>query len=196
MSDENKNKRILLGVTGSIAAYKAPSIVSGLKKHGHDVRVVITRAGTQFITPMTLATISGNPVSMDMWEETHGYITHIEAARWADIFVVAPATANIIGKFANGIADDICSTMALALGHSTLKIIYPAMNTQMLDNAIVQDNIKKLQQYNWKIGETQEGMLACGDTGKGMLLNTRQIVQEINAWTFNPETEDWIINVT
>jgi len=172
---------VLLGVSGGISAYKACSIASGLKSCSHDVRVVMTKNAQQFITEMSLSVISGNPVIVDMWEELDGEVTHIKVAQeWADMFVIAPATANIIGKIANGIADDMLSTIALGIPSMTPKRLYPAMNSVMLKNPAVQQNLHTLSLFGYDIGETAKGRLACGTIGEGKLLGTRQIVEEIN----------------
>ena len=168
---------ILLGVTGSIAAYKAADITSRLTKLGHNVDVVLTESGSRIITPLTLQTLSKNKVYMDMFEEiTPTEVKHISLAKKADLVLIAPATANIIGKLANGIADDFLSTVVMAAANHTPVYIAPAMNTQMYENPIVQDNIKKLQSYGYRFIEPKESLLACGDLGRGALADVDDII--------------------
>jgi phosphopantothenoylcysteine synthetase/decarboxylase len=169
---------VLLGISGSIAAYKACDIISGLKATGHDVQAIMTENSKRFITPLTIESLTGHPI-VDMWKSGDG-VEHIEIAKWCDVFIVAPATANTIAKIANGIADDTLSTIALAVRGHKLKYIYPAMNTNMLNNRATEDNIKRASLLGYFIGETECKMLACGDMGKGGLLSPRKIVEEIN----------------
>lgn len=171
-------KNILIGVTGSIACYKALEIVNQLSKDGYNVNVVMTKAAQQFVTPLSFETLSSNPVAAEMYSpDGHEKVEHIELAKQADLFVVAPASANIIGKMAGGIADDMLSTVALAVTCPTL--IFPAMNTKMLQNRIVQDNIAKLQRFGYNVYGTGNGELACGDIGDGKLLPWQDIVEII-----------------
>lgn len=171
-------KNILIGVTGSIACYKALEIVNQLSKDGYNVNVVMTKAAQQFVTPLSFETLSSNPVAAEMFSpDGHEKVEHIELAKQADLFVVAPASANIIGKMAGGIADDMLSTVALAVTCPTL--IFPAMNTKMLQNRIVQDNIAKLQRFGYNVYGTGNGELACGDIGDGKLLPWQDIVEII-----------------
>ena len=171
---------ILLGVTGSIAAYKAADITSRLKKHGHNVDVILTESGSRIITPLTLQTLSRNKVYMDMFEEiTPSEVKHISLAKKADVVLIAPATANIIGKIAYGIADDFLSTVVMAAANDTPVFIAPAMNTNMYENPIVQDNIEKLRSYGYRFIEPKESLLACGDLGKGALADVDTIVEII-----------------
>ena len=172
--------KIIFGVTGGIASYKTPSIVSAWVNHmKHEVRVVMTKGADSFITEMSLATQSENPVITSLWGELEGEVTHIEVAKWCDIIVICPATANIIGKIANGIADDALSTIVLAVPRDRKKIIFPAMNTNMHDNDAVQYNLRILAERGWIVHEPDEGLLACGDVGKGKLAKTRAIVEAI-----------------
>jgi phosphopantothenoylcysteine synthetase/decarboxylase len=178
--------KILLGVTGSIAAYKACDIVSGLKAHGHEVRVIMTESAKQFITEMSLASISGNVVTTTMWNELNGKIDHIDLAKWADAFVIAPATANIIAKIANGICDDVLSTIACVIeGKSIPKFIAPAMNTSMWESPRTQMNVTALTKREinpfsqYIVIPPDSGLLACGDTGEGKLAKPRKIVEII-----------------
>lgn len=171
-------KNILIGVTGSISCYKTLEIVNQLTKDGYNVNVVMTKAAQQFVGPLSFETLSSNPVVTEMFSaDGHEKVEHIELAKHADLFVIAPASANIIGKIASGIADDMLSTIAMAVICPTH--IFPAMNTKMLYNPIVQDNIEKLRRFGYKIHGTASGELACGDTGDGKLLPWEEIVQTI-----------------
>ena len=171
---------IVLGVTGSIAAYKAADIISRLKKLGHEVDVILTESGSRIITPLTLQTLSKNKVYMDMFEEiTPKEVKHISLAEKADLVLIAPATANIIGKIANGIADDFLSTVVMAAANTTPVYIAPAMNTNMYENPIVQANIEKLRSYGYRFIEPKESLLACGTVGKGALADVDDIIKVI-----------------
>ena len=171
---------IVLGVTGSIAAYKAADIISRLKKLGHEVDVILTESGSRIITPITLQTLSKNKVYMDMFEEiTPQEVKHISLAEKADLMLIAPATANIIGKIANGIADDFLSTVVMAAANTTPVYIAPAMNTNMYENPIVQANIEKLRSYGYRFIEPKESLLACGTVGKGALADVDDIIKVI-----------------
>jgi phosphopantothenoylcysteine decarboxylase/phosphopantothenate--cysteine ligase len=171
-------KSIVLGVSGGIACYKAAEIVSALVRKGHRVDVIMTENAQKFVTPLTFQTLSQNKVITDMFELTeHWDIRHISLAKKADVFAVVPATANVIGKIAAGVADDMLTTTIMAV--KCRKIIAPAMNTAMWENPIVQGNVKKLKEYGYEVLETDSGRLACGDTGSGKLLPWEQIVQII-----------------
>ena len=171
---------IVLGVTGSIAAYKAADIISRLKKLGHEVDVILTESGSRIITPITLQTLSKNKVYMDMFEEiTPKEVKHISLAEKADLMLIAPATANIIGKIANGIADDFLSTVVMAAANATPVYIAPAMNTNMYENPIVQANIEKLRSYGYRFIEPKQSLLACGTVGKGALADVDDIIKVI-----------------
>jgi phosphopantothenoylcysteine decarboxylase/phosphopantothenate--cysteine ligase len=160
--------RVLLGVTGGIAAYKTPLLVRLLITRGMEVHVVMTKAAGQFVTPLTLATVSGNPVWSDMWRDPYRTSTeHISLADAADVAVIAPATANIIGKIANGIADDMLTTVLLALQCPVL--ICPAMNVNMYRNPVVQENLKKVKELGYRVMEPGAGFLACGWIGEGRM---------------------------
>lgn len=173
-----EGKNVLLGVTGGIAAYKAANIISILKKYGADVNVIMTKSATEIITPLTLRTLSKNPVVSDMFKETDVFdVKHITLAQKADVVIIAPATANIIGKIANGIADDMLSTTVMATNTNVL--IAPAMNTIMYKNPIVQKNISTLKEYGYKIINPKKGMLACGYEGEGKMEDPITIVSEI-----------------
>ena len=172
-------KKIVLGVTGGIAVYKAVDLVSRLRKQGAEVRVVMTEHAQQFVTPLTFKEISGNKVAVSMWEANQEFnVEHIALANWADAFVVAPATANILAKMANGIADDLLSTTLLAAQAPI--IVCPAMNTGMYQNPITQENIAKLQKFGVTVMPPAVGYLACGVTGPGRLPEPQQIVEFID----------------
>jgi len=168
-------KNVLLGVTGSIAAYQAADLIGLLKNEMASVRVIMTRAATRFITPLTLEVISGHPVTVDMFAGTGTYVEHITLARGADLLLIAPATANIIGKLANGIADDMLSTTALAVSAPIL--IAPAMNEQMWLNRIVQANVERLRKLGIHFVEPEYGPMACGGEGWGRLARLPVIVR-------------------
>lgn len=174
-----KDKNIVLGVTGGISAYKACEIVSGLRKQGANVYVIMTKNATEFITPLTFMTLSKNKVVVDTFEIPDSYdVEHISLAKKADLFLVAPATANIIGKVANGVADDMLSTTIMA---TTSKVVFaPAMNDAMYKNQIVQDNINKLKKYGYYFINPTEGMLACNTKGIGRLEEPKIIIEKIN----------------
>jgi phosphopantothenoylcysteine decarboxylase/phosphopantothenate--cysteine ligase len=175
---ELKGKTILLCVTGGIAAYKAVDVVSRLVKLGATVNVIMTRNATMLVQPLTFRYISRNPVVVDIFDEPESWKPeHISLADKADVFVIAPATANIIGKLAHGIADDMLSTTALAIRCPTL--IAPAMNSNMYDNPILQANIEILKKHRFEFIEPEYGMLACGYEGKGRLADPIKIVERI-----------------
>jgi phosphopantothenoylcysteine decarboxylase/phosphopantothenate--cysteine ligase len=168
-------KRVLLGVSGSIAAYQAADLIGLLKNQMASVRVIMTRAATRFITPLTLAVISEHPVTVDMFGGTsHGDVEHIALAKGTDLLVIAPATANIIGKLANGIADDMLSTTALAVSAPIL--VAPAMNEKMWLNPIVQANLEKLKKAGMHVVDPEYGPMACGGEGWGRLARLDVIV--------------------
>jgi len=173
-------KTIVLGVTGGIAAYKAAEIVRLLVKEGAAVRVIMTRNAQEFITPLTLQTLSGNPVSTETFSLTQeSEIGHIRLADTADLILIAPATADIIAKLANGIADDLLSTVLLAATAPVL--LAPAMNVHMYAHPIVQENMRKLAGLGYGFVEPAEGFLACGYEGKGRLADPEDIVEEVRA---------------
>lgn len=175
-------KTILLGVSGSISAYKAADITNELTKMGYQLDVIMTKSSTEFITPLTIQSLSHRRVHLDvMAEPDAALINHIALAKEADLFLVAPASANTIGKLANGIADDLLSTVALALLPETPKFIAPAMNTYMYQNPIVQKNLTTLKEVGYQEIEPREALLACGDYGRGALANLSEIVHLINA---------------
>ena len=171
-----KNKNIVFCLTGGIACYKAVEVISKLVKEGANVYPVMTKSATEFITPLTLKTISKNRVTIELFD-TSDFIPHINLSDLADLLIVAPATANIIGKAANGIGDDIISTLLLST--NAPKIIVPAMNTKMIENPIVIQNIEKLKKYDFNILDSDYGYLACGSYGKGRFPETERILGAI-----------------
>ena len=174
---ENK-KIILLGVTGSIAAYKSCDLIRRLVKNDCDVHVIMTKNAAELVTPLTFKTLSKNPVSIDLFAEiTDWRPEHISLAEKGDLMIIAPATANIIAKIAHGIADDALSATVLAFKGT--KIIAPSMNTAMLGNPVTQENISILKQRNFIIIDPEDGELACGKVGTGRLAPIEQIVDKI-----------------
>lgn len=170
-----EGKTIILGISGGIAAYKGAELCRLLVQEGAAVRVIMTRAAREFITPLTFSTLTGHPALTETFGEgSGGPLTHIDLARGADLFLVAPATANILGKLAAGIADDLLTTTALAVDCPTL--VAPAMNVHMFAKAAVQENLATLKRRGWGIVEPEEGFLACGATGKGRLASLERIV--------------------
>ena len=173
-----KGKTVILGITGSIAAYKMANVASMLKKLHCNVEVIMTKNAVNFINPITFETLTGNKCLIDTFDRNFQFqVEHISLAKRADLLMVAPASANIIGKLANGIADDMLTTTALAC--TCQKIIAPAMNTNMYLNPIVQDNMKRLQNYGFEMVEATSGHLACGDSGIGKLPEEKLLVEHI-----------------
>lgn len=173
-------KTVVLAVTGGIAAYKSPDIVSRLIKLGYSVRVVMTENATEFITPLTMETMSGNKVAVKSFDKGREFeVEHISLAKSADAILIAPATANVIGKIADGIADDLLTTTIMAARSPV--IICPAMNTAMYDSPAVTENIAKLKGRGCIFVEPSEGRLACGDTGKGKLAEPETIVNVVDS---------------
>ncbi len=171
-------KNIVVGVSGGIAAYKACDVVSKLKKQGFEIDVIMTKNAQEFVSPLTFQTLSNQTVVTDMFETPSDWnVEHIELAKKADVFVIVPATANIIGKIANGIADDMLTTTIMAT--EAKKVIVPAMNTKMYHNPFVQENILKLKKHGYYFIEPVSGLLACGDTGKGKMEDPTVIVEEL-----------------
>ena len=163
-----KGKTILLGVTGSIAAYKIATLASALKKLEADVHVLMTTNATNFINPITFETLTGNKCLVDTFDRNFQFsVEHVSLAKLADVVMIAPATANVIGKLANGLADDMLTTTVMAC--KCKKFISPAMNTNMFENPIVQDNLAKLEQFQYEVIQPASGYLACGDTGAGKM---------------------------
>lgn len=176
-----KNKKIVLGVTGGIAAYKAVEIASRLKKAGAEVRVIMTKASTEFVTPLTFREITGSPVTLSMWEKiTNWNVEHIALANWADLILIAPATANLLSKAAAGMADDMLTTTLLATKAPVL--FAPAMNSNMYENALTQQNIEKLKACGCHFITPDSGQLACGTSGIGRLPEPEVIVQKVCAF--------------
>jgi len=170
-------KTIVLGVTGSIAAYKAADIVSRMTKKGYDVFVVMTKDAAEFITPLTLQTLSGNKVYSEMFESPEEWdVKHVSLAKRADLILIAPATANIIGKLACGIYDDLLSCTVAASEAPVL--IAPAMNDRMYKNKITQGNITRLKKAGYKFVGPKVGRLACGDLAMGCLADADDIIKE------------------
>lgn len=173
-----KGKTILLGVTGSIAAYKAATLASLLKKAEADVHVIMTENGTKLITPITFEALTGNRVSVDTFDPKVAYkVEHISLAKKADLVIVAPATANMIAKLANGLADDMLSTTVLASTCS--KLIAPAMNTNMYLNPVTQHNLDRLRTLGWIILTPGSGRLACGDIGVGKMAEPEELYEAV-----------------
>lgn len=174
----DKKSSIVLGVSGGIACYKAVELVRLMIKAGMTVRVIMTRGAMEFVTPLTFQTLSGSPVATETFNLTQeSEIGHINLADSADLFVIAPATANIIGKIANGIADDLLTTVLMATQAQVL--IAPAMNIHMYDNPILQENLRKLRRVGYRVMEPGDGFLACGYEGKGRLPEPEQIFEEV-----------------
>lgn len=176
---------IVLGVTGSIAAYRAADLANRLTKDGHEVNVVMTASAREFVAPLTFSTLTKRPVYTDSFADTPAYdVEHIGLAKGAGIVVIAPATANVVGKIAGGIADDLLTTVTMAAaGYGKPVLICPAMNTAMYENPIVQSNIEKLKGLGYLFVPPRESVLACGDLGKGALAETETILKAINEAT-------------
>lgn len=173
-----KGKTVVLGVTGSIAAYKIAYLASALVKLHADVNVIMTQNATNFINPITFETLTSHKCLVDTFDRNFQYnVEHVALAKRADIFMVAPASANVIGKMANGIADDMLTTTILAA--KCPKLVSPAMNTNMYTNQIVQDNLEKLKHYGFEIIDPANGYLACGDTGAGKMPEPETLLQYI-----------------
>lgn len=163
-----KDKTVVLGVTGSIAAYKIANLASMLVKQHCDVHVIMTENATQFITPVTFETLTGNKCMVDTFDRNFQFhVAHVSLAKRADVMLIAPASANVIGKLANGIADDMLTTTAMACKCKIL--VSPAMNTNMYTNVVVQHNINRLKEFGFELIEPASGYLACGDTGAGKM---------------------------
>lgn len=177
-----QGKKILLGVTGGIAVYKAVDLVSRLRKQGAEVRVMMTEAATKFVNPLLFREISCNPVAVTLWDENEFYAEHIRLAEWADILVLAPATANVMAKVAHGLADDLVTSTALALPVSKPLLVCPAMNCDMYANDATQENLDVLlTRENFFVVEPAEGVLACGAVGLGRLPEPAELVEHIDA---------------
>ena len=173
-----KDKTVVIGVSGGIAVYKTLDVVSRLRKLGVNVNVIMTKSATEFVTPLSFQSLSQNYVVCDMFEDPKTWdVEHISLAKRADVFLIAPATANVIGKIANGIADDMLTTTVMATKAKVL--IAPALNTNMYENPILQRNINTLKELGYNFVEPESGRLACGDTGKGKLASPETIVDEV-----------------
>jgi len=174
-----QEKKILLCLCGGIAAYKCIEMASLLVKSGAIVKTIMTKSAMEFVTPLTFQTITKNRVVYNLFD-SNGPIEHISLSDWADIIVIIPATANIIGKLANGIADDLLTTTVMA--STCPKLVVPAMNVKMFENPIVQDNLRKLKQYDYKILPVETGRLACGYVGAGRLLAIKEVIYAIKTF--------------
>lgn len=173
-------KTILLAVSGSISAYKAADLTSQLGKLGYQVHVLMTEAARDFITPLTLQVLSKNPVHLDVMEEKiANRINHIDLGKEADLFILAPASANTIAQLANGMANNMVTATALALPTSTPKLFAPAMNTKMYDHPATQANMERLKSYGYREIEPKSAVLACGDIGRGALADLDIIIKYI-----------------
>lgn len=173
-----KGKTVVLAVTGSIAAYKIASLASSLTKLHANVQVLMTENATNFITPITFETLTGNKCLVDTFDRNFEFsVEHVSLAKMADVVLVAPASANVIGKIAHGIADDMLTTTVMAC--KCKKIISPAMNTNMFENPIVQDNLKTLEYYGYEIIQPAVGLLACRDVGAGKMPEPEVLLEYI-----------------
>ena len=185
-------KNILVGVTGGIAAYKSAGIVSLLKKKGYNVKVVMTENATKIIGPLTLETLSRNRIYVDMWDSNPHYeVEHISLADWADMVLIAPATYNIIGKVANGIADDMLTTILSAVSIRKPVFFALAMNVNMYENPILKENIDKLKSFSYRFIDAEEGLLACNYSAKGRMSEPENIVEEIERYSIFSKIENF-----
>ena len=188
-----KGKTVVIGVSGGIAVYKACDVVSRLKKLNANVHVIMTKSATEFVTPLTFQSLSQNYVVSDMFEEPKTWdVEHISLAKKADVFLIAPATANVIGKVANGIADDMLTTTVMATTGKVL--IAPAMNTNMYRNPILQRNISILKELGYNFVDPDSGRLACGDIGEGKLASPEKIVDAV-VDLFNEDKKDQLMSI-
>jgi phosphopantothenoylcysteine decarboxylase/phosphopantothenate--cysteine ligase len=170
-------KEILVGMTGGIACYKIPYLIRLIRKAGAEVRVIMTEAATKFITPLTMETISDNPVALRMFPDEYVSTRHIDLARWADLIVIAPATANVMGKVSAGIADDLLTTILMATRSQLM--IAPAMNPGMWENKVTQRNLVILKQLGYYIVEPGDGQMACDESGVGRMAEPDQIFDAV-----------------
>lgn len=185
-------KNILVGVTGGIAAYKSAGIVSLSKKKGYNVKVVMTKNATKIIGPLTLETLSRNRIYVDMWDSNSHYeVEHISLADWADVVLIAPATYNIIGKVANGIADDMLTTILSAVSVRKPVFFALAMNVNMYENPILKENINKLSSFGYRFIDAEEGLLACNYSAKGRMSEPENIVDEIERYSIFSKFENF-----
>ena len=182
-------KRILLGVSGGIAAYKSAELVRLLKKQGAEVQVVMTQSAIQFISPLTFQALSGNPVHTELLDaDVENAMGHISLARWADVLLIAPATANIIAKLAHGLADDLLSTLYLAA--TCPVVVAPAMNQAMWNKVVTQENIQTLRRHGVKVIGPEQGDQACGETGYGRMTEPTAICAQLFAQTEQESLDD------
>ena len=187
-------KNILVGVTGGIAAYKSAGIVSLLKKKGYNVKVVMTENATKIIGPLTLETLSRNRIYVDMWDSNPHYeVEHISLADWADVVLIAPATYNIIGKVANGIADNMLTTILSAVSVRKPVFFALAMNVNMYENPILKENINKLSSFGYRFIDAEEGLLACNYSAKGRMSEPEDIVDGIERYSIFSKFENFDI---
>lgn len=178
-----KNKKILIVIGGGISAYKSLDLIRFLKKHGFEIKTVLTKSGGQFVTPLSLVSLSGGKVYENLFDkENESEIDHIALSRWADLILVVPATANLISKLSQGKADDLASTIILASNKDI--ILVPAMNVRMWSHKATQENCKKLITYGYKFLGPTEGQMACGEFGKGKMLSPKKIFKEIKDYFF------------
>ncbi len=187
-------KKITVGITGGIAVFKAAQLVSNLKAGGFAVNVIMTRSAGEFVKPLTFQVLSGDSVRTELFDPMHGAVQHIELATRPDLIVIAPATANILGKVANGIADDLLSTVIMAASCPVL--FCPAMNVNMYNNVVVQRNIATLHELGYKFVEPAEGRLACGVTGRGRLADPENIMERIKSLLSPRDMEGLSVMVT
>lgn len=181
-----QQKTVVIGVSGGVAVYKALDVISRLRKANINVHVIMTKAATEFVTPLSFQSLSQNMVIHNMFEEPRAWeIQHISLAKKADLLLIAPATANIMGKVANGIADDMLSTTIMATKAPVM--FAPAMNTNMYNNPIVQENMRKLKAYGYDFIEPASGRLACGDVGDGKLADTELIAERVISALYEPK---------
>jgi len=178
-----KSSKILIGVTGGIAVYKVCSLATSLLKEGAEVRVVMTDSATKFVTPLTFQALTNKPVYHDLWNQhDQNSVEHIDLAHWPDVVVVAPATANTISKLAHGIADNLLTTVILALLPETPIVVAPAMNTNMWNNQVTIENIEKLKSFkNYTVMDPRSGVLACRDEGAGKIPTNESIIEAIKS---------------
>ena len=176
-----KNKKILVGVTGGIAVYKTCTLINMLIKEGAEVRVVMTNAAKQFVSPLTFQSLTNNHVYDDMWKPADNtIIEHISVSRWSDIIVISPITANTISQLAHGMADNLLTTIVLASPPQIKVLIAPAMNVNMWENPLTQNNLKILQNISkFVLVDPRTGILACRDEGKGKIAESTDIFEEI-----------------